>query len=50
VIVLAGSLVNEELVQQVRASPIPIVFVTGDPVVEGRRRQHESAGWQRDRR
>jgi putative ABC transport system substrate-binding protein len=33
VIVLAGFFVNEELVQQVRASPIPIVFNTGaDPV------------------
>src|SRR5215831_14030285 len=36
VIVLAGFLVNEELVQQVRASPIPIVFNTGtDPVRVG---------------
>jgi putative tryptophan/tyrosine transport system substrate-binding protein len=33
VIVLAGLVSNEELVQQVRASPIPIVFITGaDPV------------------
>ena len=33
VIVLDGFLVSEELVQQVRASPIPIVFITGiDPV------------------
>src|SRR5262245_26191595 len=29
VIVLAGSGVNEELVRQVRASPLPIVLVTG---------------------
>jgi putative ABC transport system substrate-binding protein len=36
VIVLAGSLWNEELVQQVRASPIPIVFGAGaDPVRSG---------------
>jgi putative ABC transport system substrate-binding protein len=32
VIVLVGSGANEELVQQARASPIPIVFGTGDPV------------------
>jgi putative ABC transport system substrate-binding protein len=33
VIVLAGFFVNEELAQQVRASPVPIVFNTGlDPV------------------
>jgi putative ABC transport system substrate-binding protein len=36
VIVLAGFFVNEELVQQVRASPIPIVFgIGGDPVRQG---------------
>jgi putative ABC transport system substrate-binding protein len=36
VIVLGGFLLNEELVQQVRASPIPIVFTTGsDPVRQG---------------
>ena len=36
VIVLAGFLVNEEQVQQVRASPTPIVFNTGaDPVRMG---------------
>ena len=36
VIVLPGFLVNEELVQQVRASPIPIVFgAGGDPVARG---------------
>jgi putative ABC transport system substrate-binding protein len=36
VIVLAGFFVNEELVQQVRASPIPIVFnAGGDPVSAG---------------
>jgi putative ABC transport system substrate-binding protein len=32
VIVLVGSLANEELVQQVRASPIPIVVGASDPV------------------
>src|SRR6516165_9328578 len=32
VIVLVGSGSSEELVQQVRASPIPIVLGTGDPV------------------
>jgi putative ABC transport system substrate-binding protein len=32
VIVLAGFLANEELVQQVRASPIAIVIVASDPV------------------
>jgi putative ABC transport system substrate-binding protein len=32
VIVLVGHGANEELVQQVRASPIPIVFGTSDPV------------------
>jgi putative ABC transport system substrate-binding protein len=32
VVVLAGGLGNEELVQQVRASPIPIVLSTADPV------------------
>jgi putative ABC transport system substrate-binding protein len=35
VIVLAGFLVNEELARQVRASPIPIVLISGDPVREG---------------
>jgi putative ABC transport system substrate-binding protein len=35
VIVMVGSRANEELVQQVRASPIPIVFGTGDPVRAG---------------
>jgi putative tryptophan/tyrosine transport system substrate-binding protein len=33
VIVLAGSGVNEELVQQLRASPLPIVLVTGGDLV-----------------
>jgi putative ABC transport system substrate-binding protein len=32
VIVLAGSGATEGLLQQVRASPIPIVLTTGDPV------------------
>ena len=36
VIVLAAFLVNEELMQQVRASPIPMVFASGfDPVGRG---------------
>jgi putative ABC transport system substrate-binding protein len=35
VIVLAGFLMNEELVEQVRASPIPIVVAAGDPVRQG---------------
>jgi putative ABC transport system substrate-binding protein len=35
VIVLVGFSVNDEMVQQVRASPIPIVIGTGDPVREG---------------
>jgi putative ABC transport system substrate-binding protein len=35
VIVLAGSGATERLLQQVRASPVPIVLVSGDPVREG---------------
>src|SRR5262249_37285695 len=52
VIVFVGPF-TEELLQQVRTSPTPIVFVTGSDARSGprrRRRQHESAGWQRDRR
>jgi putative ABC transport system substrate-binding protein len=35
VIVFAGSGAIEELVQQVRASPIPIVIIGADPVRAG---------------
>jgi ABC-type uncharacterized transport system substrate-binding protein len=50
VIVLAGFTSSEELVQQVRASLIPIVFSTGaDPVRSGLVASMNRAGWQRDR-